>query len=289
MQNLKTLLCLPVLLVLLSCSMRGKEIKEAKVSSEPVTVQNFPAKDSAYTLLIDSVKVDILVPAGEIKGDILVLPGWNFSRSDWCEKADLCKLALEHGYRLIMPEMGKSIYARQWYPETRNDWKKFPTGIWLTDTLLPLLNTKHNILKPGGNNFILGLSTGGRGVALTVINTKGIFKAAAALSGDYDQTDMTADNLVKGYYGPYDKFPERWKQTDNPVTLAGKFSIPVYLGHGADDKMIPPAQTQLFYDALKKAHPALEIVLNIQKGSGHDYTYWGSETKAVLEFFGRQK
>ncbi|NJK84110.1 MAG: alpha/beta hydrolase, partial [Saprospiraceae bacterium] len=179
--------------------------------------------DSLQTLLIGGHLVDIMQPSGEIKGNIIVLPGWDFSRKDWCQKSSLCAQALARGYRLILPEMARSVYAAEYYLETRTDWLRYPNKIWCTDSLVPALQQRYGILLPEQKNFVLGLSTGGRGAALLSLALPELFTAAAALSGDFDQTKMPADNLMRGYYGEYSKFPERWKGVDNPVYQADKF------------------------------------------------------------------
>jgi predicted esterase len=237
------------------------------------------------TLEIGGHLTDILPPKGAFKGNIIVLPGWSFSRKDWCEKASLCKKATEKGYRLIMPEMGKSVYASQFYPETLKDWQKYPNKAWLINELIPTLQKEHGILLPEQHNFVVGLSTGGRGVALMALAKPELFKAVAALSGDFDQTQMPTDRLIIGYYGSYQAFKSRWEGEDNPTKQAARFKTPIYLGHGKQDNIVPVSQTQIFYDALQKANPALKIKLNLVNAA-HDYAYWESETENVLNFFG---
>ncbi|MDX2303058.1 MAG: prolyl oligopeptidase family serine peptidase [Microscillaceae bacterium] len=242
-------------------------------------------KDTVMTVKIDEIFVDIFYPGVDRSvGNILVLPGWNFPRQDWCQKSSLCRKASEAGYCLIFPEMGKSVYSGEFYPETLQEWKVYPGKKWVLDSLIPTLQKKYHLLKNNQKNYLLGLSTGGRGVALIALERSDLFKAGAALSGDFDQTQMPQDRLMIGFYGSYQQFPERWKGEDNPQMQIAKFQIPLYLGHGKQDKIVPPEQTLHFYEALKKAHPQLNLKLNMPD-AGHDYAYWDSELKAVLEFF----
>ena len=242
-------------------------------------------KDSLISTQISGHWVDILYPESpQSKGNILVLPGWSFSRQDWCQKADLCKKASAEGYCLIFPEMGKSIYASQLYPETRDDWRQYPTLDWVLNAMIEQLQEEYQLLTSDQNNYLLGLSTGGRGVALIALKRPNLFKAAAALSGDFDQTKMPKDNLMRGFYGEYKKFPDRWEGVDNPQKQIEKFHTPIYLGHGKLDKIVPPNQTLHFYQALQHAHPKLKIVLHMPDAA-HNYAYWGSETDAVLDFY----
>jgi len=237
------------------------------------------------TVIINGVSVDILTPTDSIKGNILVLPGWNYPRNDWCKKSSLCKEALARGYRLIMPEMGKSIYVSQFYPQTRTDWQKFPTRTWLSDTMISFLQQNEKILLSNQKNYAIGLSTGARGVSLILLNHPQLFNAAVLLSGDYEPTQLPQDNLFKGYYGEYQRFPQRWSGVDNPAKQASKYLTPMYLGHGKLDNMVPVAQTELFYDSLRVKNTNLVVIKYIATNHKHDYNYWDSEVKPALDFF----
>jgi len=188
------------------------------------------------------------------------------------------------GYYVVLPDMGKSIYQDRTFPETRSEWKSSPSRKWLADTLIPYLQVKYSLLLKNDTNFIVGFSTGARGAVLVVLDLSKLFRGAAALSGDYDQSKIPKDKLMTGFYGPYEKYKERWDKTDNPVARIKEFSTPIYLGHGKSDKVVSADQTRLFYDSLVKYHPFLIVRLNLPD-AGHDYIYWGSEVDAVLDFF----
>jgi S-formylglutathione hydrolase FrmB len=233
----------------------------------------------------NDLSVYIKIPHSQsIKGTIIILPGWNLPVSDWCTKTTLCQKALEKGYILIMPEMGKSVYSYQLFPETRKDWLMYTTRRWFIDTLIRYFQDNYKLLLPGQNNFLLGLSTGARGVALLSLDCPEIFKKSAALSGDYDQTQMPSDNLMKGYYGTITDFPGRWKGMDNVVYRFKKLEVPIYLGHGKADQVVPCSQTIQFADSLRKYKPGL-LLLHIDEQAGHTYTYWNSEVDNVIKFF----
>jgi len=256
------------------------------VSQQPVKTLPPPYKSLAAW---DSVRVgahwvDIRSPEGKPKGDILVLPGWNFPRRDWCEKSSLCTQALAAGYRLVMPEMGRSIYATQHYAETRKDWQVYPTKTWVCDTLVPFLQKEYGIFTDQQPNYVLGLSTGGRGVALLCLAMPQLFQAAAALSGDFEPLRMLDDNLMNGFYGSYAQFPDRWEGEENPNRQAKKFQTPLYLGHGRQDDIVPFEQTEIFYNTLQKENPDLWVEFH-PTDAKHDYVYWDSEVGNMLAFF----
>jgi S-formylglutathione hydrolase FrmB len=237
------------------------------------------------TLLINHTKVDIRFPEKEIRGSILMLPGWNFSRTKTCENSTFCTRALEEGFVLIAPEMGKSLYASTVYPATRRDWAVFPQLRFITDTLQPVVREKFNLLREGQNNFIYGISTGARGGALVAENTGKLYIGAALLSGDYDQRLDSTDNLMKGFYGSMNKFRERWEGADNPWMNASKIKCQVFLGHGKNDKVVPFVQSKNFFSRLVKV--GVPAVFSQKEGEGHNFNFWGSETADVLQFFNK--
>lgn len=246
---------------------------------------NVPAEKAPGTSA-RRIPVDVYVPEGEgrYRGDVLVLPGWNFPRTEWQRKTGLLIIARDKRLRLIFPEMGKSLYESRYFPETRLRWAATPGGLWVKELLIPELQ-RYGFLVPGGRNFLLGLSTGGRGVALVHLSNPGVFKAGAALSGDFDQTAMPADRLMSSVYGPYSSFRGRWSGIDNPRKMIRSWSMPLYLGHGRRDAVVPFSQTEDFYLALKETHPKLKLIFNAPESAGHDFAYWGSEVRPVIDFF----
>lgn len=263
----------------------GKNLlPDTSLTESASEIRNFTL-DSMSTINIKGHFVDVMTPSGRINGNIIVLPGWSFSRKDWCVNSSLCAKALSRGYRLILPEMGKSVYSAKFYPETRTDWQVFPNKEWCINELIPTLQKDYHILTGDQKNYLIGLSTGGRGVALLALAKPDVFRAGAALSGDFDQTLMPTDNLMVGFYGTYSQFKDRWEGEDNPTRQADKFKTALYLGHGKQDKIVPVSQTEVFYQALKRMNPTLKVKLNLVDAV-HDYKYWDSEVENILNFFG---
>ncbi len=270
-------------------------VKNVSVSSTKKVM--FDSLKAFQTLKIGKFEVDIKVPmhipSSEIKGNILILQGWAFPKDDWCKKSKLCEKALAAGYRLIMPEMGKSVYSSKYFKETLKEWRVFPKRGWLTDTVFKELQGKYGIMLAKNvsseKNYIIGLSTGGRGVALIALDKPELFTACGALSGDYDQTQMPTDRVMAGFYGSFATQAKRWKDTDNVLSRIAEWKTPIYIGHGKKDVIVPPAQSKLLYDAIKKNHPDLKIKLNMPTNNAHDYKYWDSEVDNMLVFFNEIK
>ncbi len=245
--------------------------------------------DTCFTLNNVTIKIAYPIYQSEKQKTILVLPGWNFSYDDICIKSNFCELAQKKGFILILPDMKKSVYQSTMFPETRSDWRIYKTRSWVIDTLIPFIQHHFNLLLKNQSNYLFGISTGGRGVALIAADEPDIFKAGAALSGDFDQTLIPNDNLMKGYYGSYQQFADRWKSIDNPVNLANKIKIPLYLAHGKNDNIVPYTQSVVFYEKLIKYNKQLKHQLLISNDSGHDYNFWSSQYENIFQFFENMK
>ena len=269
---------------LLSCENESNE-QAVNLNSESNQVKKESSGDT--TIIVGGVEVDIVYPNTTVRGTILCLPGWDFSRKDLCQRGNFCSLARDSGYILIMPEMGKSVYHSRIYPETREDWRKYPTLRWLTDTLIPFMQKEFILLVKGENNFVFGISTGGRGVAQIATHTSGIFRAGAAFSGDFDQRKMKKDNLMRGYYGEYQKFKERWEGDDNPVVQAKRIDFPIFLSHGKFDKVVPYEQSKFLFDAIHDNGKIGGLSPGIAPFDtcGHGYPFWNSESIFAFNMF----
>jgi S-formylglutathione hydrolase FrmB len=261
--------------VLISCAISVFRTSSAMPSSNP--------EDTTFSL--NGVAVDLRWPASDVKGFILVLPGWNFSREEVCTKSGFCKTAKAQGYCLILPEMGKSAYIYSYFNESRTDWTRYPTLRWVLDTLIPYCQNNFRILLPAQKNFLFGISTGGRGVAQIALNTGTLFTAGAALSGDYNQLLQTNDNLMTGYLGPYSSFLSRWSGRDNPSMNIMNLKIPLYLGHGKTDKVVPVEQSEVFFAQVHTTFPKGGSIIHLDEKGGHDWNYWNSEMQRIFAFF----
>lgn len=236
------------------------------------------------------IAVDIFVPSsGIISGDVLVLPGWNYSRKRWHEETSILEYAEKYSFRMIFPEMSVSSYESEYFPESRMKWAYLPGGEWIRSVLIPRLSSEFSIFIKNGNNFVVGLSTGGRGALMVPLQNPGIFSGGATLSGDCEQTLMPDEKLMIALYGEYSKFTQRWNNIDNPLKeiIGGKWEIPLYIGHGRKDMVSPFSQSELLYKELKSRYPKLTIIFNDPADAGHDFSYWGSEVPPVMDFFNK--
>lgn len=231
--------------------------------------------------------VEIKSPEGSANGTILVLQGWNFPITDWCDSTTLCEEALKRGYILVFPEMGKSIFSEKHYDETRTAWRDSPTRKWLRDSVIGKFQTDYGLFKEDGNNFVMGLSTGGRGALLLALDLPEVFSGCATLSGDYDQFMFPNDNLYIGYFGEMKQFEKRWQGSENPkqLLLSKNLNVPLYIGHGMKDNVVPYKHFELMKEFIEFAQPEVRVEFHTDSMAQHNYTYWNSEVINVLDFF----
>ncbi len=82
---------------------------------------------------------------------------------------------------------------------------------------------------------------------------------------DHDAADSPESRLVGG---PIRDHPDRVAAA-NPATYVTSDSAPFAIVHGAEDDLIPPAQSQILHDALTAAGVASELI--VIEGAGHGF------------------
>jgi len=103
---------------------------------------------------------------------------------------------------------------------------------------------------------IKGGSAGGY-TTLAALAFRDVFKAGASYFGVSDLIAMTDDThkfesrYLDGLVGKYPEQKERYIQY-SPIHHVEKLSCPVILLQGDEDKIVPPAQSEMMFEALKK-------------------------------------
>ena len=69
----------------------------------------------------------------------------------------------------------------------------------------------------------------------------------------------------------------------SPLTYVSQNCAPVFLMHGGADRLVPPDQSKIFYDALRKA--GVEVHLEIIPGQGHGIIAPPAVAKEIYRFF----
>ncbi len=276
-----------VVLLMVSCSAPESPQKEQKDEPEEqereVIIPNI--SDSILTYQLEEFETSVIVkmPKSDFKGTILVLQGWNFPNTHWSDSSNLEELASNAGFALVMPDMGKSIYHKRIYDQTRKDWQKYPTRTWLVDTLMNDLRTNYNLFHEQSSNFVMGLSTGGRGALIVAQENPEVFTAGCSLSGDYDQSAFPGDNLYRGYFGTN---PDAWNDDENPVSFIKEWSVPMYVAHGEADSIVSIAHHNRLVELVDSAGISQDgWAFRVDSLAGHNYDFWAAEVEAIIQYF----
>ena len=241
--------------------------------------------------------VNIYFPKSYVPGSgvrtLIVLHGYSQKPGDWESGTPIAAYADRYNFVLVCPAMTTTLYESKYFPETENRWAPVPGGEYIASILLPFVRKHYGLAADRSRTGIFGVSTGGRGALLLAAQHADLFGAATGLSGDYDSATMKRDRILLSVYGSYDLNPERWEDEVNVLKLAVNLKkTPVFLGHGTNDPIVPPPQTQMLVDrleGLRKAKGGYECVVDREKSrnAGHDWRYWGSLVPDVLKFFDR--
>ena len=279
---------LPCLLLLLAACGPSESTDEEFAEEQEVMEESTVIPSISDTTIVFKAgdfesSVIVEMPKTSFRGTILVLQGWNFPNTSWRDSSDLVELASDAGFALVMPDMGKSIYHKRIYPQTRKDWQKYPTRTWLVDTMIAQLQADYNLFDENSNNFVMGLSTGGRGALIVSQENPEVFKAGCSLSGDYDQNAFPGDNLYRGYFGSN---PDQWSDDENPVSFASSWKVPMYLAHGGADSIVSVAhqyRLQTVVDSLNISQNGWAF--RVDGAAEHNYDFWASEVETIIQYF----
>ncbi|MDQ0664656.1 putative tributyrin esterase [Arthrobacter ulcerisalmonis] len=123
-----------------------------------------------------------------------LLHGTFGDHSDWIRKTNIELYAAERGIAVVIPSALNSNYS---------NWPGFSLGYdaydFLTDELMPIMTSWFPISSARENNFIAGLSMGGRGAVKYAVNHPEKFAAAAVLSASpIDLESVTEHELQTG-------------------------------------------------------------------------------------------
>ncbi|GAA2754331.1 S9 family peptidase [Amnibacterium kyonggiense] len=147
-------------------------------------------------------------------------------------------------------------------------------------------------IADGSRIAIEGGSAGGWTV-LAALTTTDAFAAGVSKYGIADGAVLAADThdfesrYTDGLIGPYPEAEEVYRDR-SPITHVDGLRAPVLLLQGLDDKVVPPAQSRLFRDAL--AARGIPHALIEYPGEGHGFRgreALVSSREAALSFYGQ--
>ena len=242
--------------------------------------------DTTFELETDygaSVQFDYFASPEPSSKLIVALPGWNHSPKQYLEHSSLLDSSRFLGYNVLLIHMGKSVYADSVYPETRKDYRLYPTATWFSNSVWSALE-QHINLTPDCFVGVMGYSTGGRGAATIAIMNPERVSVLAVWSGDFKPELEPHDALQTNIRGPYASFKDRWDRADLCVKI-DRLTCPVYISHGLKDEVVPLAQSKTFYNTLLPRRTSENLIGNWVPNAAHDWDFWSVEVLKSLDFF----
>jgi putative tributyrin esterase len=217
-----------------------------------------------------------------------LLHGTFGDHSDWIRKSNIELYACERDVIVVMPSGMNANYA---------NWPTFATGFYmydfLFDELMPLIYGWFPASDKREDNFIAGLSMGGRGTCVYAFNRPEKFAGAAILSASPRNFETMAEKepamwqrmskSVANYDG-MEGFLASVENTWRVVTeKAGTGELPkLYFACGEDDMLY-----QTFLDFKKYAEEiGLEATFVTEPGYKHEWRFWDKYVEKALDFFG---
>ncbi len=239
------------------------------------------------------VLAQIYFPKNYIRGKnfrtLIGLHSYKGGFRDWEKNTAIESYADKYNFIIVCPNMGKTIYETEFFPETTKKWNGIPGGKFIVDILIPYVIKNFGISLEGNRIGIFGNSTGGRGALLLAASYPQIFGAAAGLSGDYDPLSMPNDRLLTSVYGNFKNFRARWENKDNIIKLAENlFNIPVFIAHGEKDQVVPFEQSRILAIRLlqlRKKRGGFILGYQLKKYKFHDWGFWRLMTPQMMSFF----
>lgn len=257
--------------------------------------------------LAGATTVDVILPdkprgktpaefygSGEKFKVLWLLHGTSGDSTDWVRRTNIELYAEELGISVVMPSALNSNYS---------NWKDFMLGYrmydYLTEELMPLVYGWLPISDKREDNFIAGLSMGGRGAIKYAANHPDKFAGAAVLSAtpmdlkemrpghpcillDLDNARIKTTLLNAGGLEAFKNSEENvWAILDEKAATG---ELPrLFFACGEEDAMILPQ----FQEFKKHAEEiGLDACFFSAPGFRHEWRFWDLGIRKALGFFG---
>jgi len=239
-----------------------------------------------------TAKIQIYFPKSYTKGKklrtIIALHQYDSNERDWENGAAIESRANKFNMVIVCPNMDKTVYETNYYPETTHKWNVIPGGKFIGETLIKFLNDNFSLALKRESTGIAGVIAGAHGAILTACQYPDKFGAAAGISGFYDPTIMQNSRMIEEVYGSYKNFQARWENEDNPLKLADRLKgVHVFLYHGLKQDAYQPGQSRLLAIKLKqlqKKDPKFSITYTDSKNGAYGWMYWRGQIPEMMEF-----
>ena len=227
----------------------------------------------------------IILPDGYQNSDqafpvVYLLHGYSGSYKDWPAHIDLRPLADRYGFILVCPEGGYD----SWYLDSPVDsTSRFET--YITKEVISFIDTHYRTVRKKSGRAITGLSMGGHGALYLALRHPQLFYAASSMSGGVDLTFWPQKWGKAKWLGPYQEFPQRWKQ-NSVVNMVNDFKtgrLAIMLDCGVDDFFIN--SNRMLHQELLKAKVPHDYV---ERPGKHTWAYWTNALEYHILFFRKQ-
>ena len=214
--------------------------------------------------------------------------------TDWVRKSSIERYATARDLIVVMPSGLNSNYL---------NWPGFGTGYrawdYLFDELMPLVHNWYPASSKREDNYIAGLSMGGRGVFQYAAGRPEKFAAAAVLScapndlhkiqldpnatGDQAAFSQRTRNLMDNFGGMEGYLQSPANVGDKLPALIQEGNLPrLYFCSGTDDFLYPN------YVAFKEYAQQIGLPATFEEADGfaHEWAFWDLFIQKALDFFG---
>lgn len=227
---------------------------------------------------------------GQPKFKVLwLLHGTFGDSSDWIRKSMIELYANERNLMVVMPSANNSVYE---------NWPNFCMGFNMWDyffeELMPMIYTYFPASNDPKDNYVAGLSMGGRGTAKFICAHPEKFAGAAVLSSSprnlrkdiENGIDARTANDIKRC-GSVETFLASHENTwDHIVPLATMDNPPeLYFACGTDDPLY--ANFKDFMEYAKEIK--LDAKFETEAGYTHEWRFWNKYIERALDYFGVEK
>jgi dipeptidyl aminopeptidase/acylaminoacyl peptidase len=190
---------------------------------------------------------------------------------------------VSRGWAVLSPNYrGSTGYGREYERALDGAWGE----VDVADTIAGIEAAGREGWADASRAAVMGGSAGGFTALLVAAHAPAVVRAAVSLYGVTDLFDLAAtthrfesrylDRLVGTLPEHADRYRDR-----SPVTRAHEITVPVLVLQGADDKVVPPAQAQLFVDSMRAAGAPVEH--HVYAGEGHGF----SRVDTIVDSFAR--
>ncbi len=235
------------------------------------------------------VPVNVILPVDHFDGDancylnhkeqtyktLYLLHGLLGNYTDWVSQTRILKWAEEKNLAVVMPSGDNAFYFR-----SRTPWNDY--GTFIGEELVEMTRRMFPLSRKREDTFIAGLSMGGFGALRNGIVYSGTFSRVVGLSSALHIFEDTSEETDIGLFDD----PEAEAATDkNPWVaveemLSGKRSVPkFYMACGTEDDLLPV--NIRFRDFLRDK--GLDVTWDEER-AGHDWDFWDSQIRKVLDW-----